>query len=392
MNLAVPALVLTAAVGAAAADLRPSSCVIATDKQVPVAAGRGRAVHCGVDLGSRTAKLSVVSMEDGRPQTIREERICKRTLGMGALVFDSRTGTAGPLPADAVDALVATIEEYKQICARDGGAIVAAGATQWARDATNVAEVSARVKEATGIRFDVLSPTQEGLYSYAAGSVRTPGRIVVDAGSNSFELAWQEKGSATVHTILVPHGYVRAAANDFDPAPDYARGRAAYRQRARAAIEQELARLTPPSSLSHLRELVRRGRIGPELIALGEDGAVVPLVVRGWLRDASGRWTADPKSYDEALNGHRTPDRRFGTMTADPLAKAELQSYVRGVGPGDFKALTSEPVRGLYGQKALVVPVLAELLLDELGASRLVTVPQEGTTGHVLTRLASEPR
>src|SRR5689334_23023601 len=140
MNLAVPALVLTTAVGAAAADLRPSSCVIAIDKQVPVTAGRGRAVHCGVDLGSRTVKLSVVSMEDGRPQTIREERICKRTLGMGALVFDAKTGTAGPLPADAVGALVATIDEYKQICARDGGTIAAAGATQWARDATNVAE------------------------------------------------------------------------------------------------------------------------------------------------------------------------------------------------------------------------------------------------------------
>jgi len=386
-TLAVAALVLRAAAWAAAGEPPPSSCVIAPDKQVPVKAGTGRTVHCGIDLGSRSVKLSVVSMEKGRPQTIREERICKRTLGMGALVFDAKTRTAGPLPPDAVGALVSTIDEYKEVCARDGGTVVAAGATQWARDATNVADVAARVKAATGIGFDVLSPMQEAAYSYVAGSFRRPGRIVLDAGSNSFQLSWQEKGSATIRSILVPYGYVRAAANDFDPAPDYASARAAYQQRARAAIEQELGRLNPPSSLSRLRDLVNRGAIGPEIIAVGEDGAVVPLVVRGWLRDGSGRWTADQKSYDEVLNGHRTIDRSFGTMTAPPVNRAEVQSYLRGIGPGDFKALTGDPVRGLYGQKALVVPALAELLLDELRASRLVTVPQEVTTGHILTRL-----
>lgn len=366
------------------------SCVIAADKQVPVKVAPGRAVYCGLDLGSRSAKLSVVSMERGRPKTVREERICKQTLGMGALVFDAKAGIARPLPPEAIGSLAATINEYKELCTRDGGTIVAAGATQWARDATNIADVAARVKELTGIRFDVLSPTQEAVYSYVAGSVRMPGRIVLDPGSNSFELAWQEKGSTTVASILVPYGYVRAAANDFDSAPDYASGRAAYQRHARAAIEQELGRLSPPSSLSRLRALVGKGEIGPELIALGEDGAVVPLVARGWLREGSGGWTADQKTYDAALSGHRSTDRSFGIMTALPLSPAEVQSYLRGMRPGDFKALTSDPVRGMYGQKALVTPALAELLLGELGASRLVTVPQEVTTGHILTRLRDD--
>jgi hypothetical protein len=188
----------------------------------------------------------------------------------------------------------------------------------------------------------------------------------------------------------VPYGYVRAAANDFDSAPDYASARAAYQRRARAAIEQELGRLSPPLTLSHLRGLVGRGEIGPELIALGEDGAVVPLAVRGWLRVGSGAWIADQKSYDAALNGHRTADRSFGIMTAPPLSPAVVQSYLRGIRPPDFKALASEPVRGLYGQKALVTPALAELLLAELGARRLVTVPQEATTGHILTSVRSD--
>jgi Ppx/GppA phosphatase family protein len=386
MKLTLTAFVLTAA-WAGAAEPRPSSCLVAPDKQVPVKAGPGRGLYCGLDLGSRSAKLSVVSMEKGRPTTIREERICKRTLGMGALVFDAKTGTARPLPADAIGALVDTIREYEGICTRDGGTMVAAGATQWARDATNIAEVAARVNAATGVRFDVLSPTQEAEYAYVAGAVGTPGRIVLDPGSNSFELAWQEKGSATITSILVPYGYVRAAANDFDLAPDPARARAAYQEHAKAKIEQELGRLRPALSLSRLHSLVRRGKIGPEIIALGEDGAVVPLVVRGWLRDGSGGWTADQNKYDGVLNGHRTADRSFGIMTAPPLRRAEVESYLRRLPPADFKALASEPVRSLYGQKALVVPALAELLLRELGGSRLVTVPQEGTTGHILTRL-----
>jgi hypothetical protein len=273
------------------------------------------------------------------------------------------------------------------LCARDGVEMVAAAATQWARDATNIAEVSARVNAATKVRFDVLSPVQEAEYSYAAGSVGTPGRIVLDAGSNSFELAWQEKGSPAISTILVPYGYVRGAANDFEPATDYPAGWRAYQAKARAAIEQELGRLDPPMSLARLRSLVARGKIGPDVIALGDDGAVVPLAVRGLLRISASGWLADAKAYDQALGRHRVADPSFGLMIAPPVRPAEIAAYLRGIRPADFTALKSDPARGLYGPKALVNPALADLLLRELGGRRLVTVPQESTTGHILTRL-----
>ena len=80
-------------------------------------------------------------------------------------------------------------------------------------------------------------------------------------------------------------------------------------------------------------------------------------------------------------------DPAFGPMSAAPLKSAELQAYFTGIKPGDFKVLTSEPVRSLYGQKALVVPALVELLLRELAADRLVMVPQEMTTGLILAQL-----
>ena len=363
---------------------KPSSCLIQPDKSVAVAPAPGRVVHCGLDLGSRSIKLSVLSMEPRRNASVKEERQCRRTLGLGAQVFDSRSGTARPLPAEAASYLSETIREFQKICTLDGGKVVAAGATQWARDAPNIAEVRARVKAETGLDFDVLSPRQEAEYGYVAGSIDTPGRLVLDPGSNSFQIAWQAKGATTVASILVPYGYVRGA-NEIE-ASDYASGRAAYQAKARAAIGDQLARLEPPMSLSALKAMVAEGTLGREIVTLGQDGAVF-LPVRGLLRKAGG-WVAEQSSYDEATRSQAlVHDPAFGTMCAAPLKSTELEAYFAGITPEDFRLLTSEPIRSLYGQKALVVPALAALLLRELGAERLVMVPQETTTGLILAQL-----
>src|SRR5262245_30486567 len=112
---------------------KPSACLIQPDKSAGVAPAPGRVVLSGLDLGSRSIKLSVLSMEPARNSSVKEERQCRRTLGLGAQVFDSKAGTARPLPAEAMSHLSETIQEYQRICALDGGRVVAAGATQWAR-------------------------------------------------------------------------------------------------------------------------------------------------------------------------------------------------------------------------------------------------------------------
>src|SRR5262249_20436161 len=131
------------------------------------------------------------------------------SLGLGAEVFDSKSGTARSLPAEATSDLSETIREFQKICALDGGMVVAAGATQWARDAPNIAEVRARVKADTGLDFAVLSPRLEAEYGYVAATLDTPGRVVLDPGSNSFQISWQAKGASAAVSILVPYGYVR---------------------------------------------------------------------------------------------------------------------------------------------------------------------------------------
>src|SRR5262249_25162526 len=144
-----------------------------------------------------------------------------------------------------------------------------------------------------------LTPVQEADYSYVAAAVGMPGRIVLDPGSNSFELAWQEKG-APISSILVKYGYVRGSVNEIEPAADYTAGRAAYQAKAKAQIEEALGALTPKTNLAALRALVQKGAIAPDLIALGQDGAV-QLTTRGVLKTTAGGWIADGAAYDAAL-------------------------------------------------------------------------------------------
>ena len=52
--------------------------------------------------------------------------------------------------------------------------------------------------------------------------------------------------------------------------------------------------------------------------------------------------------------------------------------------PQDFTALKSEPVRSLYGQRAMVVPVLVRLLIRELAGQKVIMSTQEVATGSIL--------
>ncbi len=386
-------LVMTAALGALApsglaADVEPreSSCSIGTDKSVPVRVAAGRVAYCALDLGSRSVKLSVVSLEPGRNATIKDERQCKRTLGLGAFVFDSKTRTASPLPEARIDHLAETVREYKGLCKLDGGTMLGAFATQWARDATNIDNVRAKLRQKTGLDFDVLTPKQEADYGYLAATLGAPGRLVLDPGSNSFEIAWKPKHASAISSVIIEHGYVRASVMDFEPAADYATATQSYASGVKARIDGELARLSPATSLAGLRKLIRSGELEPEILAFGQDGAVA-LSVRGSLRDSRGSWIADPKVYDAAVAGQTPkPDARFGFVVGEPMTPAEIDAFVAGTTAEDFRVLAADPVKSLYGQKALVIPILVNLLLKELGAAKLVMLPQELSTGFIIAK------
>ncbi len=374
---------------------KASSCTIVTDKKTPIAEPSGRLVYCGIDIGSKNVKISVVSVEKGKPGTIKDERQCKRNLGLGTLVFDSSTGTALPLGDDFIGYLVDTVKEFQAICTLDRGTLIGADATQWARDATNIQDVRAKVKTGTGIDIDVLTPDQEGQYGYVAATLDSPGHLSLDPGSNSFQVSWRLQDATDIGTVSAPLGYVRASTNDVEPAADFASGRAAYVADATQQLVAALAKLGPPMTLAAVKQLVTDGKLGKELFVVGQDGAVA-LVVRNELKDSNGTWPSDQKAYDDLVAAQVFKlDPTYGTISADPIAPAELTTFLTSaIGPSDFATLKKDPVKTIYGQKALVVPALLDLLVTELGLDKVVMVPQEMVTGYILTRLppASIPR
>jgi hypothetical protein len=197
--------------GDAVAAAPAVTCSGEANKTVAVAPAAGRKVYCALDLGSKSAKLQVVSIEPGKPLSFKDERLCKATLGFGAKVFNATTMVKSALADADIANLVTVIQEFKQICAVDKGLLVGAEATQWARDATNIADVKAAVKTGTEIDIEVLSTEEEGQYGYTAATRNAPEKFALDPGSNSFQIGWLEKGQTTPRTVSVDFGYVRAA-------------------------------------------------------------------------------------------------------------------------------------------------------------------------------------
>jgi hypothetical protein len=383
------------------ADAAPAStvpavtCTLASDKAKAITPPAGRQVVCAVDVGSNNVKLIVASLEPGKPASIKDERQCRSRLGLGAKVFDGAAPVgmqARPLPRADIDNLAAVIEELADICRRDGGRMVGAEATQWARDATNIGEVVEAVRVATGLAIEVLTAEQEGVFGYVAATRNTAERIAIDPGSNSFQVGFLPKGAPGVQTVSIPFGYVRAAAKYFANTMDttitsYEAARSRYAEDAKVQIDAALAKLSPATSLSALKKVVADKALGTELFVVGQDGAV-HLAVLGRLRDGTGKWIADKDAYDGRVANERPEAHAVYGETTALIAPMDFTRYFGELAKAeDFVALRTEPIRTLYGEKALAVPALLDLLVRELGLATVVLVPQEMPTGYVLSKL-----
>ena len=366
------------------------ACQGEADATRPVAVAAGRAIYCAIDLGSKNAKLQVISMEPGQPLSFEDERLCKAPLGLGAKVFDQKTGARSPLAAADIANLATVVQRFEQICATDRGTLVGAEATQWARDATNIAEVTAAVKAATAIDIEVLTPEQEGQYGYTAATRDRPGWLSLDPGSNSFQIGWFEKGAAKPRTVSLPFGFVRAAAEHYPvtAADGYDVARKEHAAHLIAMLDAALGAQTPPASLASLRKAIANGKLAPVIYLVGQDGAL-HLAVRAALRGPDGRWVDSKAGFEARVGKEKTivhPD--FGPVTT-VLQPAEIDAFfAKVVTPADFDALRQQPVREIYGEKALANTVLVDTLIEQLGIRAVVLVPQEMPAGYILSKIA----
>jgi hypothetical protein len=366
-------------------------CLGEPDKAKPIVVAPGRQVFCAIDLGSNNAKLQVLSMEEGKPLSFRDERQCRARTGLGAIVFDSGTQTRKELPPSSVEMLVTVMKEFQQICALDKGVMIGTEATQWSRDATNMDEVKAAVKNATALDIEVLTPDLEGHYGYVAATRNAPLRFSLDPGSNSFQLGWWQKGADAARAVSIPFGYVRAAKAHYPEkgTDSYEAARLQHTRDLKERIDQALAEMNPPSSLALLNKMVSAGELEPALFIIGQDGAL-HLAIRGQLRDpATSHWIDTPATYDARIAAEmKVLHPTYGEITTS-LTSAEVGGFLAmAAQPAEFEALRTDPIRTLYGERVLANAGLVEMLTQELGLTTVVLVPQEMPSGYILAKLA----
>ena len=167
----------------------------------------------------------------------------------------------------------------------------------------------------------------------------------------------------------------------------YEAARVRHAAQAKTQIEEALAVAAPVKTLSDLKAAIAKGEIRPELFIFGQDGAL-HLVVRGRLRDPEGRWVDSASAYDALMTAESTTnDPDLGEITT-VLTPAELTAFFdRMTKPADYKALRTDPPRGLYGERTLANAALLDLLIRELSLEKVILVPQEMPSGYILSKI-----
>jgi hypothetical protein len=349
----------------------------------PVTVEPGRSIHCAIDVGSRNVKLVVGSVLDGQPASLQNERQCRVRLQLADRTFDAKTGTPRALsPADQT-ALATLFRAYRKQCETDGGRLHGAVATEWARRAPNGQEVKRHLEEETGVRMDVLDRAAEVRYGYLAATRGLRGRMVLDFGSRSLQLAFWPRGVPAPEGVSAQLGIDEAGDRFFAPAAarTYAEGRKALEPVLRAALAPVL---------TSARASLKKKTLAPELVSLGENGDLA-LALAGKLWSGSPARPVTESGYAAAVKSwSMQSDPRYGKVSA-VLTAAPVRTIERALeqNPILFDELRSTTLKRVYGNKLLVFPVLARLLEQELGITTIVLVPQEMADGFLIDRLGS---
>jgi hypothetical protein len=352
---------------------------------LPPAGTRTR--QCAFDVGSTNVKLLITSTAPGDRTTLEGERFCQKAMRLGDRVVDAMMMPKPFAEAD-MDALVAQLEIYGGICRNDGGMILGAVATQWARTATNPDEIKSWFMAKMGMPLHILTGDQEGAYGYAAATHDRLDRIILDAGGRSFQLAYLPTGEPKPTSVSIRFGHNESSAKVWTRAEfsEFAPARLAYIEALKRLIAETAG---APEALARLGELVGSGKLEPELISLGDSGVI--LAVQGKLQDETGRWV-DPMTYLQRVEERR---RELAAITdvMGPKKTLEIEAVEAFLGrltanPSWFEELRSECIRNAYGAKVLGHLTLLSHLVKEYGlGTRVVFTSGEMGEGFILEKL-----
>jgi exopolyphosphatase/guanosine-5'-triphosphate,3'-diphosphate pyrophosphatase len=156
-----------------------------------------------IDIGTNTAQFLVADVHDGGITSIREET---RYVRLGQGVDANRR-----LAPEAVERVVAALEDYREIADELGAETVVIGATSASRDAQNLDELKARAA-ALGMDYEVISGEDEALWTFRAACSAYPDLdevCVLDIGGGSTEVVTGRADAGEPNRVSVDVGSVR---------------------------------------------------------------------------------------------------------------------------------------------------------------------------------------
>ncbi|MEV6816277.1 Ppx/GppA phosphatase family protein [Micromonospora sp. NPDC051296] len=303
-----------------------------------------------LDVGSNTVHLLVVDAHRGaHPWPAHSEKAVLR--------LAEQIGPDGALREAGADALVKAVSAARTSATALEVDDLLAFATSAVRDATNAAEVLAQVRDATGVRLEVLSGADEARMTFLA--VRrwfgwSAGRLLVlDIGGGSLEIAAGVDEDPDV-AVSLPLGAGRLT-------------------RERLGIDPESVVPPPPAAVDELREYV--------------DGLLDPVVDRmtevGWERPV-----ATSKTFRTLARLAGAAPSGAGLWARRKLTRSGLRQvlgFIRHIPPAQLVEL--EGVSAGRAHQVLAGAVVAESVMRRLGVDSLDVCPWALREGVILSRL-----
>ena len=138
---------------------------------------------CSIDVGTNTVVSLVADVEDGVLRVLADEERFAR-LGQGV-------DASGRLADEAMDRVVDRLAQAQATADRLGAERTVIAATSASRDASNVGDLQARVRDELGLDYRVISGVDEAALSFRGALAMRPaldGACVVDIGGGSTEI------------------------------------------------------------------------------------------------------------------------------------------------------------------------------------------------------------
>ncbi|PMR60597.1 hypothetical protein C1A38_13420 [Verrucosispora sp. ts21] len=303
-----------------------------------------------LDVGSNTVHLLVVDAHRGaHPWPAHSEKAVLR--------LAEQLTPDGALPETAADALVEAVGAARASATALEVDQLLAFATSAVRDATNSAEVLARVQETTGVRLEVLSGADEARMTFLA--VRrwfgwSAGRLLVlDIGGGSLEIAAGVDEDPDV-AVSLPLGAGRLT-------------------RDRLVVDPQSAVPPGPQVVQELQEYV------DSLL----DPVVEQLAEVSWERPV-----ATSKTFRTLARLAGAAPSGAGIWTRRRLTRGGLRQvlgFIRHIAPAQLAEL--DGVSAARAHQLLAGAVVAESVMRRLGVDSLDICPWALREGVILDRL-----